>query len=238
MINRQSLGTKITFAFALLLLVILGLGATTMNRLAAMHVRDQEVSANWLPSVAALGNLLTALEECRVYEARLAIATDTTRPVAIDDLGQKVDVVDRLRAAYEPLIARGTQEESLLKSFDDLWPTHRAAVRGILGAPAQARSLFDDAHKQVFLDSTAALRADLAFTESSGERAAADATATYVATRTIIMIVLATGVIAAFGLCSLIFTTMSRPLTRPDAHHAPPGRWRCDSLDRGGGAWR
>ena len=214
MINRHSLGTKIAFSFLLLLLVIAGLGATTMNRLAVMHARDAEVSDSWLPSVAAMGNLLTALEECRVYEARLAIATDKTRAQAIEDLRDKLAAVERLRAAYEPLIAKGTEDTSLIAAFDATWLRHRTAVLEAMAAPLEAGRLFSDAEKSVFLDAAATLHRDLAFNEDSGHRAAAEATSTYEFTRLTILIVLAVALIIALTLCGLVVTTISRPLAR------------------------
>ena len=213
MLNRHSIGTKITCAFAILLVVVIGLGGAAINRMAAMQAIAHKVGADWLPSVAAVGNLLTTLEECRVYEARLVFADNAERPRALDELRQKVEAVDRLRAGYEPLIDRGTEDETQISAFDALWSRHRAAVQATLDGTADVHGLFDEAHKAGFVDTVAPLRRDLTFNEESGTHTAQDATSTYETTRLTVLAVLAAGIMVGLALCRVVFTNIVRPLT-------------------------
>jgi methyl-accepting chemotaxis protein len=214
MLNRQSLGTKVTAGYVVLLIVILGLGLTTLNRIGAMQARNEEVGGNWLPSIAGMGRLLSAVEDCRVFEARVIFATDAGRPLAIDELRERVATVDHLRADYEPLITKGTQDEALMHEFDGLWMSHRASVQAVLEAPAQARELFDQAHKAEAVAMETAARRDMEFDESAGHNAVEAATATYQSTRMTILAVLAAGVLVALTLCRLSFSLLARPLNR------------------------
>ena len=213
MFNRQSIGTKINCAFALLLIIVIGLGVTSINRMAAIQEIARKVGSDWLPSVAAIGNLIDAVEDSRVFEARLALAGYAARPMAIEELREKIANVDRLRAGYEPLIDRGTDDETLMAKFDGLWPAHRAGVQSALDEPARAAGLFDDAHKAAFVTMLATLQQDMAFNNASGRRTANDADTTYQATRTMVLIVLAIGVTSGLALCRIAYTNIVRPLT-------------------------
>ena len=214
MLNRQSLGTKVTAGFVVLLVIILGLGLTTLNRIGAMQARNQDIAVNSLPGIGKIAQLSAGLEECRVYEARLALAKDAERPQAIEELREKVAAVEHLRAEYEPEIDKGTQDETLIHEFDENWTRHRASVQAAMDAPANLRELFDEAHKTVFVAAADAVSHDVLYNISIGRTAGEAATATYQSTRITIMVVLAFGIIIAMTLCRLSFSLLARPLAR------------------------
>ena len=212
MLNQYSVGTKITFALASLLLIILGLGGTAMNRIGAMQARNQEVGEHWLPSVTALGNFLTGLEQCRVYEARLLMASDAERPRAVEELREKIANVDHARTEYGALIGDEPTEKTLIDSFDRLWAGHRAQALAVLDAPAHASVLFDAANKSAFPLTLKTLQDDIDFNESAAKRAAEAATATYESTHMIVLAVLVAAVLVGLILWRLAMTNLSRPI--------------------------
>ena len=66
--------SKIAGSFGLVLITILGVSLTAVNRLSAINDLAADMRDNWLPSTGVLGQLLGSVQELRVKEARVVIA--------------------------------------------------------------------------------------------------------------------------------------------------------------------
>src|SRR5690348_11269464 len=67
--RARSIGGKVTFAFLAVLIVTIGLGAFSIDRLGAVNGAATEVRNDWLPSTALMGELASAVEQYRIIEA-------------------------------------------------------------------------------------------------------------------------------------------------------------------------
>ena len=152
-LNRLTIRTKIVGAFGLVLLLVVGLGLTAVNRLAAVNARAKDVRDNWLPSTVAQGNLLSTLKDLRIAEARYVMASsDGEREDARTAVGDREADVDRYRAAYERLISTGTDDARYMSAFDRAWAGHKQVMQSFMYASAaDAKNLFSD-------DNTATIR--------------------------------------------------------------------------------
>ena len=216
MLNRFKIGTKVTAAFTLLLLVVLGLGLTALDRLSVVNDHAAEVRDDWLPSVAADGALLHAVQLARVYEARVALAqTAPARNSAIGDLHAKIDAADKLRAAYQPLINLGTEDERLIRAFDEAWSLHKTHVDAALAATdADLRNLFTPEERDLFQSGPKALLSDLDFNVASGKKAGDVSAEIYATTRMIVIMVLIGALALCIALAMATLANISRPLAR------------------------
>ncbi len=211
MFNRQSIGTKMNVAFAVLLAVILALGATALTQLNAVHGNTRTL---WLPRVTRLANLLTALGACRIDEARLALAgSGTDRGTAAQALHNEVAAVEEWAASYDRVRAQegGGKSPGL---FAAIWPQHKAAIQAAVQTPAGAAWLLAERNTTPFLQLTSALRQDLAVTEAAGQDALAQGAVSLTRWRVMVLACLAAGVITCLLLCALVATTVSIPLQR------------------------
>ncbi len=212
MMDRQSIGTKINIAYAILLAVILALGATAMTRLTVMHDNARTIGETWLPRVTHLANLLTALEACRVDEARLALAgTGQDRDSAAQALQGDMEAVEEWHAGYDRVRAQDAGGNGL---FAALWPQHRAAIQAAVKSQAGAALLLEERISTPFLQMTAALRHDLALGETAAQYATVDGASALTRGRLMVRALLAAGTIACLILCALVYLTVSAPLRR------------------------
>jgi methyl-accepting chemotaxis protein len=216
MLNRLTIGTKIAGAFGVILLVVVALGLTAMNRLSAVNDRAADMRDNWLPSVATLGALEDAVDRVRLVEARFLLAeTDDQRQVEAANFKDSESKADNLRTAYEPLIARGTDDERMMAEFDSAWARHRQAVDPVVaGHGAQAKTLFDHENTDLFEGIQKVLSKDSSFNAASGKQAANESATIYTTTRTIIISVLAMSVLLCLAMAYVVISNISVPLRR------------------------
>ena len=213
-LTNLKVGTKIFSAFGLVLFLILGISLTAINRLSALNDHAADVRDNWLPSTGVQGQLLGALRDFRVYEARYILANDDhERQQAATQLNTRLQNVERLRAAYEPMITRGTDDEKFMHAFDAAWTEHKQIESKYFGdGKANARDLFRDENRKAYLDAAAALESDLDFNVAEGKKSADQGAAIYAATRLFLIGVMMAAVVMCLLLAYVIISNISGPI--------------------------
>ena len=179
------ISTKIISAFGLILFVMLGISLAAINRLSAVNEQAAEVRGNWLPSTGALGQLLASLRDLRVAEARFIGAdNEAERQQTTAEATTRRQTVERLRAAYEPLITRGTADETFMQAFDASWAEQKQLETKYLGvSSANPHELFSETNRKVYLKAASALQSDLDFNVAEGKKEADRSDAVYTATK-------------------------------------------------------
>ncbi len=215
-IDNLSFKSKVLGAFGLVLLIVTGLGVTSINRLSAMNDKAADVRDNWLPSTAILGQLLNAVQNYRVSEARYLLSDRADeREANATFINTRLEKLERLRADYEPYITRGTDDERLTHEFDQAWSAHRTVAKSLLdGDLVRARVLFGEKGRVDYVKAITALEASLMFNTKEGKAEADAAAVVYGTTRMIIFVVLgvATAVCIALGL--FIVRNVSTPVRK------------------------
>ena len=234
-LNRLTIRAKIMLAFGFVLTIVVGLGLLSLNRLSAINDRAADVRDNWLTSTGVLGELLAAVEDARIYQARSALATsDQARLPLAAEARARMDAAEKLRASYEPLITRGTDDERLIRAFDKAWADYMRVARPIMaGTPARAGELFNADNSATMAIAKTSISEDLAFNSSEGRKVAAAGGAIYADTKL--------EVLAVIVICSIASLLLRRKWpdrerivadTRHDADHAPACRGRPDRRDQ------
>jgi methyl-accepting chemotaxis protein len=172
---------KIPLAFVVVMVFVLGLGAFSVNRLAAVDHAAAEIRADWLPATGLGSKLLTSIYSFRLREARflmLAREGDTTgMQKAAEDIAAGVTRIAGARADYGKVARSGTTHGTYLEHFDGQWVQYRTLsdqmiAFGKAGQPAQALALFNGASREVFDQAMKTLNADADTNVSRGAAAA------------------------------------------------------------------
>ena len=216
LLNRVTIRTKTIASFALVVLLVLTLGLFAINRLAAINDRAADIRDNWLPSTGAQGQLVAAVEDARVGDLRyVAAATAEARQLAAADARKRRANVERLRAAYEPLITPGTDDVRYMREFDAAWAVYlKLTHKFVDDGQGDPRELLSDANRKSFLDAVAAVRNDLQFNVDEGKKAADESAAIYQTTRWTVIMVVAIAVIISLLLAYALTSAVSGPIRR------------------------
>ncbi|TWB35138.1 methyl-accepting chemotaxis protein [Nitrospirillum pindoramense] len=127
-----SLRTRIFWAFALVLLVTLGLGLFALERLSRIERAAADLGTDALPSIVASNELLQGVLEARRFQQGMLLATDDAARAEQEKIvAQELDRVAKGRRAYDPLI---TIERSQMDQFDQLWPQFLASSTQVADA--------------------------------------------------------------------------------------------------------
>ena len=214
-LNGLTIRTKVLASFTIVMVMVVGLGLLSLSKLSAINEGTSDLGDNWLPSTGIQGQLLGALHKYRVIELRSVLAvTPDERNWVMNEAKSRLDAVEHLRAAYEPLITRGTEDERFMREFDQAWADHRQIVEKYFGDQTSADVFFSQKNSDSFRQAAAAVERDLQFNIHEGLRVAAHNRTIYADTRTIVISV----VTAVFATCLLLtyalVTNVSTPIRR------------------------
>ena len=152
--------TKVLIAFASMLFLTCVLGLVGLRESGLINDSAAEVRDNWLPSTVAIGKLGAAGGQYRVREARLLLGhlAGSAADLAEDQayLAEGMAMVEKLRQEYEPLITRGTDDERLMREFDQALIRVKQTGEQVIalvksgGKPAEMVTLFRQEGRATF----------------------------------------------------------------------------------------
>jgi methyl-accepting chemotaxis protein len=218
--DNLAIRVKIPLSFVLMLVVIMLLGLLSLNRLGAVETNAEDVRDNWLPSAGQLGKLVKSIYDYRVREGRyLLLSSDASANLsdAKADLDRAAAEFATARKDYEPLIARGTQDEVLIKQFDTEWASYqqisaRALALGTNHDGKGAVQLYNGDSRDSFGRAAKALLDDGTFNVAEGKKAADNGAAIYGSTKILVYSALAVGAALCAVLGWLLVSGVSTPL--------------------------
>jgi methyl-accepting chemotaxis protein len=117
----MKLSSKLIGSFAVLLCIICGLGGFAVQEMGSINASTNELAANWLPTIKAVGKLSNLTSRFRRLEL-VHLMTDSKEEMRAYEQqmdGLKVEI-DKALAAYEPLITEPEERENFPK-FLDYW---------------------------------------------------------------------------------------------------------------------
>jgi methyl-accepting chemotaxis protein len=216
LIARLSIRAKLLTAFAVVLLLNAGLAGFAVERLSTLNQASSELVHDYLPSVAAVGQLSARQFEIRVDNVRTGLAdTPAHLAAARDEMAAAMAAYDKERAAYEPLIDPG-EEADRFRRIDALWSDYRRkseqlfalADRG--GSPASLALRGDLA---AVGDTLARLyREEVQYNLAGGQRTAAGAARTYHEAVGIMAGAIAVMILGVLGVAAGLVRSISRPI--------------------------
>jgi methyl-accepting chemotaxis protein len=218
-IRLNSIGGKVTIAFSAVLVVAVGLGLFSIERLGAVNAAAIDVRDDWLPSTSLIGQLASAVEQYRILESvyLLSPLDPDTRKKNESLMRDQQAIIQKMRNDYEPLVTPG-EERRLIDEFDKQWVqymgVHNQLVSLARKNDAQAAAEFFTGEERNFFDATLkSLTDDTQLNVVGGKKAADNGAAIYDLARYLII----GAIIAAAVLCVvaalLIIGNVSRPIS-------------------------
>jgi len=172
------IGTRLTLAFAAVLLLTATLGVSAVVNLGRLNTTANELATNWLPSVVSTTSMRASMLEYRELEVKHAHAADASYMAEYEDkLKGPAAAVTRLFGEYESFVTPG-EERKLADQLKAKWAEYESSAKKVLelgrgGKSADARDISDGASKMA-LDDAVTLVDTITKYNADGGRAEAD----------------------------------------------------------------
>jgi methyl-accepting chemotaxis protein len=118
--HRLSVGAKLGLAFAIVLTLLVGLGAFAVVQLDRVKSQSNEIADNWMPSAVSITQASREMSRYRSNEFRVLLAGDETRAAAEKSLADRLAGIDKVLARYVALIG-SERERALYDAMYQRW---------------------------------------------------------------------------------------------------------------------
>lgn len=217
--NSMKLGTRLSLAFATLVLLTVAVGGLALFQLASMNSRTLEIADNWLPSIKVLGEMRTAANQLRRQEADHVLSVDAAEMAIIEARMDKIRTTwAEKQKTYEPLIAfpeeRAGYEE--FKKHRDAYLAAQARLlevsRGGDKTLQEAKSLFRGESRTAFDAMAAQVGQLVEFNNKGSAESAVAARDTYASAKLLTCLLVGAAVAVAASLAVVIVRSVTRQL--------------------------
>ena len=218
-LNDWSIKAKVTGAFALVLMVAVGLGLFAVERLGAVNDQAADIRDNWLPSTRLLGEFAHQMASHRASVATLLLAASDA---AMDKQQAALDKTERARDAawhsYQPLISPG-EERRLADEITRLSAAYGPAIEKILALAhnhekEKAIELYAGPSRDQYQKIRALVLEDIELNAREGTKAADHGAQVYAEARFLILAALALAAALCAAAGYFIVSGVSKPILR------------------------
>ncbi|MEH0165012.1 methyl-accepting chemotaxis protein [Roseateles microcysteis] len=176
-LKNISIARKLTAAFALMLLLLVGLAWFANSRLQLVQADSREISGNWLPAVRLAGVMDASASDYRVGLLQaMAASTPEQSKIAEANMAKARDEMRVASTDYKSLI-NDEEERKLYEKFDAAWSEYqslaaRAVVAVNAGNAEEGRRIQGGEARQAYLRASKDLQ-DLVDINAKGASASA-----------------------------------------------------------------
>jgi len=178
--QNLSVRAKMTASFAVVIVLVIGLGALGVTRISSVNAKLADISGNWLPSTQLVGQYQYLVTRARVREGAYLLQQDPAQSESsLRDITNYRTQAAKIWAKYQPLVGPG-HEADLAHQIELAWNDYQAAsddmiaTRRAKGTEA-ALLVFDGRERQIFNRLVDALQAETDFQVSGSDRVASEA---------------------------------------------------------------
>ena len=217
MFNSFPVGARLTAAFLVLLAITAGIGTLAINKLAHVNQTSTDMEVNWMPSIAALGDVESSVYRLRGDRLRYLLIEDAQEKTGIETLmASSMQEMDRRRADYEKLVS-SDEEKRLYETFQTLWQAHFDVHSEVItlsrsGRDAEALTLATGAGVSTYTTVVESLQKLITLNEQGGVAASRRGDELYNESRSTILGAIIGSVLLGFLLSFLITRSITRPL--------------------------
>jgi len=212
-----SIRTLLMGLFGLTVLVVLGLGAFALTKIAAMNENTVEMATDWLPSVATVRQLEYQSAQYRIGEARHIMSTEDAEMDTVERaLAQRSATIAKLRRTYEPLISSPEERagyESFGRHWDVYMKTHESLIKlSRANRNEEAGKLFKGDAAKAFSLVEADVEKLVEINTAGADKATEHAAAEYASSRLATFVFIGIAVAIAIGAMLFVLVGVARPL--------------------------
>jgi methyl-accepting chemotaxis protein len=204
-------------AFAIMVVLVVGLGAFALSKIAAVNGSTVDIATNWMPSAATVHQIETGVARFRISQARHIMATEQATMEGLEkDMAARLESIAKLRRTYEPMIASPEERAAYGKYAAD-WDAYLKFNADLLklsraNQNKEANALFDSQGTTAFRTVTADLEKLAAINTAGAQAATENAASSYDASRLATFVFIAIGAAIAIGAMVFVFVGVARPL--------------------------
>ena len=218
--NNLKISTRLSGAFALLVLMLVGLAVAAMTQLSAMRAATAEISDNWLPSVAAINALEATSADLRLTILAHVLSTDDAAKATIDKqiVDQRAKLAE-MRKGYEKLIS-SPAEKKLYDDFATTWNNYvqvnnRALALSRSNDSAGAAALMSKDSRPIYLVLKEQLDTLVELNNKGATEAKKDSESTYTTARNTLLVVAALAIALAIAAALWLIRSITAPCPAP-----------------------
>src|SRR5450631_308928 len=138
MLAQASIRAKITIVVSFLLIALAGTGLLAVRNMQAINANAIDIQTNWLPSVAALGDLRAGVIRYRNVTREHLLAETADEKAAVDKKMQSIDAnIATFRTTYEKLIT-SPEEHAMYREWGQLWDSYTKGIQEVLNLSRQS----------------------------------------------------------------------------------------------------
>jgi methyl-accepting chemotaxis protein len=214
--KNLQVATKLLVAFSLVLALIVALGSVAVFDFANMARNTQDITGNWMPSIARLGQINGYVANFRIQQLRIATARAPEEAQShLREAQGLLETIEPARREYEKYIS-GEEERALWKEYSAQWQAYLDLHARMLALAkdhkqSEALDLIGGEGKRLYDAAASALDRDLKLNTRGAEVATAASTSIYRTARLLVVAV----VIAAMVLSGIIALGLSRSIRAP-----------------------
>ena len=203
--------------FAIMVVVVVGLGAFALAKIAAVNGNTVDIATNWLPSVSDLRSLEYQAARLRTDEARHILSTEDAAMDAVEqDMTKRLARIAEVRRKYEALIS-SPEEKSLYEAFARNWDEFMKAHAALLklsraNQNEEAGKFYKEAVSKAFNAVEGDLEKLVELNTTGADEATKSAAASYSSARLATFVFIAVGVAIAIAAMVFVFFGVARPL--------------------------
>ena len=217
--KNLKISTRLSGAFALLVLMLLGVTIAAMTQLAAMRSATAEITDNWLPSVEVVNAIDAQTAELRMIVLTHVMNTDAAEIAKIDKrlMDGRAKLVE-LRKQYERLIST-PEEKKLYDEFAANWGKYISVNDGALELSRKnqnddARAIVEGESLRLYNTSGEYLDKLVKMNNDGAEQARKASERTYNQARTTLVVVAVLAIAVAIAAAVWLIRSITAPLAR------------------------
>ncbi len=172
--KNWTIGKRISFGFASIILIAVALGLFAYSRLIAISTHAQDIVGDALPGVYAIGQVEALVRQNQVVTYKHVISDSKEEMAQLEtEIATVVQQMDKVLANYEKTITRAKDRE-LFERIKAGFPPFRQARESVLKLsrdqkPKEAFELAKKELKPAYEQLTAAIEAEVTFNKESGD---------------------------------------------------------------------
>ena len=132
MIRLESIRARLSLVFALFLLLVVGVGLFSINRLGTLNEASTDIRNHWLSAAPVLGEINNLISDFRANEAASLTALEAPEAALVQrERANLAQALQKTRANYEAL-PKDAVELELYGRFTGQWDTYRGAADAVV----------------------------------------------------------------------------------------------------------